>query len=156
MQEATLTFAEIISGARIIPLSQGKITFVDAEDYAWAKNLKWHYKDGYAVSLVSLNRSVLGTPNGMEADHKNRNTLDNRRHNLRNATKAQNMQNKATPRSNTSGFKGVSAALRGKWKAKISVNSRQIHLGYFSTPELAHAAYAAAAKEHHGEFARLV
>ncbi len=41
----------------------------------------------------------------------------------------------------------------GKWKATIGHKRRKIYLGRFDTPELAYAAYCAAAKELHGEFA---
>lgn len=154
MQEATLTFAEIISGARILPLSKGHFAIIDEEDYRWAKKFKWQYRDGYAVTSLSLNRAILNTPFGMEADHKNGNSLDNRRFNLRNATKSQNMQNKKMLPANTSGYKGVSQ--RGnRWMAKITANKKQMCLGFYATKEEAYAAYCKAAKEHHGEFARL-
>jgi hypothetical protein len=42
----------------------------------------------------------------------------------------------------------------GNWKSRIVVDGKEIWLGYFSTPEAAHAAYCEAAKQYHGEFAR--
>jgi hypothetical protein len=42
------------------------------------------------------------------------------------------------------------------WFAQISVDGRSKHLGRFPTPEQAHAAYVAAAREHYGEFARII
>jgi hypothetical protein len=75
--------------------------------------------------------------------------------NLRLATSSQNAANKKKHSNNTSGFKGVHLRKgTSRWAAAIRVGQKRIHLGFFSTPEQAHAAYAAAAKEHFGEFAR--
>jgi hypothetical protein len=90
-------------------------------------------------------------PHGV--DHRDLNGLNNRWLNLRPATKAQNGANTGAPRTNTSGFKGVSFA-HGRWRATIRVGGRQKWLGYHDTPEAAHAAYVAAANERSGEFAR--
>lgn len=88
-------------------------------------------------------------------DHINMNKLDNRRENLRIATHSQNGQNQGLRPDNTSGFKGVSWYKKtSKWTASIYIYGRRKYLGYFDTPELAHAAYCKAAKELHGEFAR--
>jgi hypothetical protein len=88
-------------------------------------------------------------------DHINGVRDDNRLANLRPATESQNAANRRTPITNTSGFKGVSWHKdRRRWQATIMVASKQSYLGLFDTPEAAHAAYAAAAREHHGEFAR--
>lgn len=85
-------------------------------------------------------------------DHKNRNPLDNRISNLREASNGQNMANRGMQKNNRSGFKGV-FWYRQRWQAMISHNRKAIYLGRFPTPELAHAAYCAKAKEIYGEFA---
>lgn len=80
---------------------------------------------------------------------------DNRISNLRIATIAENQWNTALKSANTSGLKGVSWSVRqGKWRARIGVNGVMVWLGYFESKEDAHAAYGAAAKKYHGEFAR--
>lgn len=85
-------------------------------------------------------------------DHINNNGLDNRRVNLRVATPAQIRMNVRRSTKNKLGFKGVKK--RGnRYRSVIRINGKQIHLGYFDTPEQAHAAYCAAAKEYFGEFA---
>ncbi len=87
-------------------------------------------------------------------DHINGNVQDNRLSNLRQATNAQNRYNTKLNIRNKIGLKGVSFAKdRNKWAAHISANGRSRTLGYFATPEEAHAAYCKAAKELHGEFA---
>lgn len=90
-----------------------------------------------------------------EIDHKNLHQLDNRWHNLRAATHAQNEGNTRLRDDSTSGFKGVSwHKCKSRWRAHITVNNRHISLGYHDTPELAHRAYCAAAAKHFGQFAR--
>jgi hypothetical protein len=89
-------------------------------------------------------------------DHRNTIRNDNRFKNLREATAAGNQHNSGRRRNNRSGYKGVDfKAGCGKWRAAITVNSRQMHLGYFTDIDAAAAAYAAAAAQYHGEFARI-
>ena len=91
-----------------------------------------------------------------EIDHVNGKKADNRIVNLRDATAYQNQQNKEAPSSNTSGIKGVSWVKPArKWQVNISANGERRYLGMYSDAEAASAAYAAAARELHGEFARL-
>jgi hypothetical protein len=88
-------------------------------------------------------------------DHINMDRLDNRIENLRAATKSQNGFNRRQSKRNNTGFKGVCYdKARGNYVAKICVNYEQMNLGRFSSPEEAHAAYAAAAARLHGNFAR--
>lgn len=88
-------------------------------------------------------------------DHINGDPGDNRLCNLRPATHCQNMGNVKRHRDNASSFKGVFFdAHRRKYQAQICVGGRKKYLGRFATPQEAHAAYAAAAKLHFGEFAR--
>ncbi len=92
-------------------------------------------------------------------DHRDTDKANNRWENLRLATKSQNMANMPAPKSNRSGFKGVSRYRAGDsygkpWQAGISKDGKRMSLGHFATPEEAHAAYAAAAEKFFGEFAR--
>ena len=90
-------------------------------------------------------------------DHKQtKETLDNRKENLRLATQNQNQHNRKKSSNNTSGFKGVSRNAKchkHPWRASIMINKKQINLGVFSTAEEASEAYRKAANELHGEFA---
>lgn len=93
-----------------------------------------------------------------DIDHMNGNRLDNRKMNLRLATRSQNLGNR---KSISGKYKGVSWHKKAqKWSAYIggSIKSRAInkkrHLGLFDTAEEASAAYMAAAREIYGEFAR--
>lgn len=88
-------------------------------------------------------------------DHCDMDKSNNRISNLREATHSTNKANCCAPANNTSGSKGVR---KGKgpctWKATITVNGEPINLGTFPTKEGARDAYAKAATEYYGEFAR--
>jgi HNH endonuclease/AP2 domain len=88
-------------------------------------------------------------------DHRDCDRTNNRWKNLRCATFSANAANRGRPRNNASGFKGVHRRRdSGKWRAQIWKDGRAIYLGQFRTPEEAHAAYVAKARELFGEFAR--
>lgn len=88
-------------------------------------------------------------------DHRDMDHKNNRWRNLRAATKSTNGANRKKPSSNRSGFKGVSlCGSTGMWRADISKDGIKKNLGRFPTKEAAHAAYATAAGELFGEFAR--
>lgn len=90
-----------------------------------------------------------------QIDHVNGVKTDNRIVNLRLASACQNMQNVGAKARNTSGFKGVTwDKSREKWQAAIRVNCKTKHIGRYSNPEAAYAAYCRAAHKYHGEFAR--
>lgn len=89
-----------------------------------------------------------------KVDHINGDWTDNRWENLRKATNAENVRNQRG-RSSSAGLKGVHRNGKAKrWRGRICVDGRHLHLGYFNTPEEAHEAYWAAAQKHFGEFAR--
>lgn len=91
-----------------------------------------------------------------QIDHRDLVRSHNWWSNLRLANNSQNNANSRLPSCSTSGFKGVTwSRHRKKWQAQITFQGRNQYLGGFDTPEAAHAAYAAAAIKHHGEFARL-
>ena len=83
-----------------------------------------------------------------QIDHINGDRADNRFCNLRLATHAQNMQNRAIGKNNTSGFMGVKFR-RNKWRAEIRAFGNIRWLGSFNSPEEAHAAYLDAKQSMH-------
>jgi hypothetical protein len=90
-----------------------------------------------------------------EIDHINGIGSDNRICNLRECTSTQNNFNQRKRLDNSSGFRGVTwHKTNKKWRARIEISRKVILLGYFSTPELANAAYQSKARELHGEFYR--
>lgn len=99
-----------------------------------------------------LGRELLPTE---YVDHINSDGLDNRRENLRMATRHENQRNQRLRRVNTSGYKGVSwHKASKKWRAIIQVDGKQKALGYYHDPAEAHKAYCEAAVKYYGEFAR--
>ena len=71
-----------------------------------------------------------------EIDHINGNKQDNRLCNLRNVTRLENMRNQCVQKNSTSGVTGVYwNKWDKKWAARITVNRKFVHLGYFSNKE---------------------
>lgn len=159
---------------RIIPLTRGKVTFVDTNIYEWFMQWSWYAKRNqksgsfYAVRnsrseegdphIIWMHREVMQIAYGDErtVDHvKSKMTLDNRRSNLRIATKREQAFNRAMPITNTTGFKGVTRYKdRNLYMSQIGVDGKKVHLIQSDDPKVAYAAYCEAAKELHGDFAR--
>lgn len=153
-----------------IKLTQGKVALVDDDDYERVNQYKWSAaligSDFYAVRTIhcggkaksiKMHRFILNlSDSSIQVDHKNANTLDNTRSNIRKCSHAENMRNQGKKSTNTSGFKGVCLhKATMKWQASITLNRKQINLGYYIDKIEAARAYNAAAILHHGEFARL-
>lgn len=147
-----------------IALTKGQSALVDAEDYPalacfnWCASFsrgKWYAKraergpDGRQYT-IRMHRAILGVPPGTEVDHINGDGLDNRRENLRPATRAENIRNTKRRSRNTSGFKGV-YRLEGRWAASVA----RKYLGLYDSPEEAARAYDTQARMAFGPFAAL-
>jgi len=138
---------------KTIPLSRGMEAIVDDADYSWLSKCNWYaVKKGgfyYAVMWnghrkVSMHRMILGLGynDGFDGDHKNHHTLDNRRANLRAVTRQQNTFN--------SDHKGYSYEKHsGKFRARIMLNGKSMHLGRHNTASEARAAYLKAKQKYH-------
>lgn len=128
---------------KTIILSCGAITLVADEDFEEVSKFKWFLhvlgyvyrpkrKNNISVGGIYLHRVIMQEPRGI-VDHINRDKLDNRRENLRIASRSQNALNAGLPLNNTSGFRGVDFdRARAKWSARIKVSKRQHCLGRFS------------------------
>lgn len=104
-------------------------------------------------SVLNLHNLLVNPPKGKQTDHIDRNGLNNKRSNLRVCTHSQNQMNKKV--NNSSGLKGVRLHKgNGKWEARIKLDGKPIHIGYFVSKEDAALAYDAMAITHFGEFAR--
>lgn len=152
-------------GASIgVPLTQGKFAWIDAADWSamsahnWCAvrrpNGRWYAYRGLGKAeagttvLIAMHTQLTGWA---EVDHKSRDGLDNRRENLREATRSQNNGNRITRGGRTSSLKGVQQRTNGTWIA----NCCKRHLGTFKTEREAGLAYDRAARGEFGEFARL-
>lgn len=148
---------------RII-LTQGYVALVDASDFPKVSQFKWCVDirpNGLCYANTTIGRRTVRMHEMIfpeakpERDHKNRNGLDNRRRNLRPATRAQNGHNVGKMHRSrlSSKYKGVTFQSRlsmRPWQARIG----RLHLGYFASAEEAGTAYDRAAREQRGEYAR--
>lgn len=160
---------------KYLELSRGLGAIVDDDTFGWASKFKWNANtDGYAVrktrvsekhlqssKAIFLHREILKPRAGFLVDHINRDKLDNRKSNLRLATRSQSQQNRAVDRDSKSGYKGV-FCMTGKkvnkdrrWRAMIRVNNQHFFLGYYNKKETAARIYNDAARKYFGEFAVL-
>lgn len=148
-----------------VPLSRGLMAKIDPEDGPLVGSYKWSANETvpgrfYAQAdnpdgrAVYLHRLIVDAPADVLVDHRNGDTLDCRRKNLRLATTAQNRWNSHRQRS-TTGYIGVVMRPGFRYQAKIMHAKRFLHLGYFDTPEEAASVYDAKALELRGEFAVL-
>ncbi len=150
-----------------LKLTNGEYTLVDDQDYDFLNQWEWHCTVGYAARTeypqglkgrgvhILMHRVLMGMPDGLQVDHANRNPLDNRKSNLRIATRSQNQWNRGLQNNNSSGSKGVSwDKVNNKWRAAVNMQNKYINLGRFNTIEEAVAVRTAYIANIHGEFAR--
>lgn len=162
--------AEVIF--RLIPLSQGQYAIVSQADYDWLMQWKWYArwypnrkcfrairslgKTNGRQEFLYMSRAIMNLENGDKrvVDHINRNTLDNRRDNLRLCTFTENQRNRG--RKSLRGFpRGVHLLSPGRYQSRIQVDGKCIHLGCTTTIEAAAKLYEDAAKRYHGQFSCL-
>jgi hypothetical protein len=154
---------------KTLPLSQGKHTIIDADNYEWLNQWKWYYDKGYAVrnetvfvngvrkqKRITLSRLILNAPKDMEVDHINGDSINNTKANLRLVTDGQNARNKRKVKNKSSVYKGVSLHKgERRWHSRIMFDWKLIHLGSFEDEVNAALAYNQAALKYHGEYAKL-
>ena len=111
-----------VTPPKIIKTTQGDEVLVDAEDYPLlARHIWYTHGEGkttpYAFTVMKTERAqvwrcifmhhlVLGT--SCTIDHKDTNSLNNQKHNLRSATYRENGWNRPANKNSRTGFKGVS------------------------------------------------
>jgi len=149
-----------------IKLTQGQITQVDDEDYEYLNQWKWGLKRGrntcYVIRsnkvkgksiITRMHRVIMNNVKGMVIDHIDHNGLNNQKSNLRVCTHKQNLMNKVA--RGKSKYLGVSYNNLGFIRARISVDLKEIHLGYFKTEEDAAKSRDIASVKYFGDFASL-
>lgn len=151
---------------KAILMSTGEIAVVDDDDHDWLSKFKWsgfspypgryYARTALGGKWMNMHTMIMGVKTGKVIDHKNRNGLDNQRHNLRFCTQSQNLMNRPMTERCKTGFKGVHRrAVNGKYRALISHQGKDIYLGDFADPVSAAKAYNAKAMELDPEFAWL-
>lgn len=156
-----------------ILLTKGQKAIVDDDDYEYLSQWKWsaqisrnkktYYAKRYQrlpdgkYTNVKMHRILLGVVDrNIEIDHINGIGFDNRRENLRLATKSQNRCNRRRRSYFSSKYKGVKwSKSKNKWEVNINVSGRRKYLGAFVSEEKAADIYKKAAVIYHGEFAQI-
>jgi len=154
--------------SRLIPLTQGQFAIVDAEDYERISQWTWFARYNRSTKRFYANRNapvINGKRRSIQmanvildvtgiVDHRNHNSLDNRKQNLRSCTLSQNCMNKRTYSNNKSGHAGVYwEKRRNKWKPFIRKDGKLLTLGSFVDVAEAIRARRQAEQELFGEFA---
>lgn len=132
-----------------IALTQGQEALVDDEDYKELSQFKWFamyskdIKSFYAMrsfrqdngkrGKLGMHRQIMGAKHGEQVDHRDHQTLDNRRANLRLTTNQGNRMNQRLRSDNTSGFCGVRwHKAAKKWRASLEVDGEHVSLGLYA------------------------
>lgn len=153
-----------------IQLTRGYFTTIDDEDYERVSQYKWYagvtrcrvyaqrgvsirVNGKQRVVIILMHRFIMNAASDIDVDHKNLDTLDNKKENLRFATQSQNNGNNPLRQDSTTGFKGVTKA-KNRYRARIGKDNKRIGLGFYLTAEDAARAYDKAAITLFGEFAR--
>lgn len=157
---------------KYIKLTQNKETIVDDDIYDFLNTFKWsaskkrnkyyatrtEWQKGKNTSkVIKMHRLIMNPPTHMYIDHINGNSLDNRKENLRICSNKQNLRNSGI-RKNPTGFKGVRKRkdlINKPFSARITIDYKEVHLGYFYTAKEAALKYNEAAIKYFGEFANL-
>lgn len=139
-----------VSGNTVqVELSNGEIMLCDKDDWSKLGEYYWHKcKEGYARSNTREGREnskpilfhhlIMPKKDGYVIDHINQNTLDNRKSNLRYATRSENAINSSKPKKSRTGIKGVyiiDDRKSKKYVATITVKGKTKWLGSFATAE---------------------
>lgn len=134
-------------------------TILNKEDLCKVVERKWYFSGGYVVSDTVkrgelMHRIITSCPDGMIVDHVNRNPLDNRRENLRVCTQRENVFNSGIRSDNKTGHTGVIFRKREKlWFSYISIDGKQVSLGYHKTKKQAIKARREGEEKYYGEYA---
>lgn len=152
---------------RLIPLTQGMSAMVDDEDYQALSAFSWsissrfsrsayairgHRPGGGIKTTVQMHRQILGASKGQMVDHINHDTLDNRRSNLRIATRSENRRNSLKMPGMTSQYKGVYRS-GNRWRAEVTIGKVRAFKASFGSEVEAAIAYDREAIKHFGEYA---
>jgi hypothetical protein len=152
--------------SRLIELSFGKFSVIDAEDYDRVSQYNWcSVKMGqnwYAKAFrtdgthLSMHRLITNAPKHLVVDHRDHNGLNNQKSNLRLCTPSQNQHNARPNPGGSSRHKGVYREKKTKkYRATIGHRSKRYHIGCFDNEDDAGRAYDRKAIELFGEFAYL-
>ena len=120
---------------------------IDLDDVDKCKDITWSiqmFRCGKDKSYITyyatnskvglLHRYLMGSPKGMQVDHRDGNPYDNRKYNIRVCKQEDNNKNQSKYKNNTSGCEGVVWWYYNdinKWRVFINLNKKRIYLGFF-------------------------
>ena len=155
-----------MSRPRLLDLPHGHTAIIDEADWLAVSSLTLYLgANGYVYYSIwengrsiprTLHQFLMGRTPGTHIDHINGDKTDNRRANLRVVSPQTNQVNrKRLNRNNASGLRGVAyrpqLSAKSPWRAQITVDRKNYHLGLFATQEEAVQARRAAELERYGE-----
>jgi hypothetical protein len=152
-----------------IELTRGFKAIIDDDDFDLVRAFKWRAHNGgsgmtYAgrtvavgkkMTCVLMHRFITGAKPGQLVDHKDGNTMNNRRDNLRICTHAENMRNSKVRKHSQSGVRNVRQEIKNgttSFRAKVQVDGK-VHRKLFKTASEAEAWAKELRFRLHGEFA---
>jgi hypothetical protein len=163
-----------------IPMANSDlVALVDDEDCERLMEFRWFATEGRRGAFYARRQWTLRNPDGtfqhfireMQRDvldptmtalrsqvagHKNHNTMDNQRHNLRWLDHRGSMLNRRLFVNNSTGYRGVywKSGCR-RFQAQLMSHGTRYNGGFFLTAEEAARAYNQLAIQHHGDLAQL-
>lgn len=141
---------------------------IDDDDFELVNKYRWNLdSNGYVVTVIiadnnkktrlPMHRLIMNMredEKDIDVDHINHDRTDNRKENLRRATRSQNNMNNSVRKNKISKYKGVMFdKYRNKWKVRIKVDGKEIAIGRFNNEIEAARAYDIYAEKYFGEFA---
>lgn len=149
----------VIGDRLTVVTKNGDVFLADAEDKGKLEKYSWCLsKSGYAVANINhkvtkMHRYIMDIDDPeIVVDHKNNNTHDNRKCNLRICTARENSMNQSGNEGRELPV-GIKKTPNGKYVARIMVSRKQIHIGTYSTLNEAVYAREQAEDKYCGEFA---
>jgi len=151
-------------------LSKGQECVIDIEDmeivakHKWCATMhsgsyyvktSWYKGKGNSVEGIELQLFLLGRVVGKMVDHRDRDTLNNTRSNLRHVTRAENSLNSKKRKGSASSYIGVTLEPNKKWRARVVGAGPDENVGYFKNEHEAGIARAKVFVKHYGEEANL-
>ena len=162
----TNSYENLANGTTKITTRKGDIYFIDTNDAEIAKRHCWSkHTNGYARTVVRIGAKMktvylhrLLCPISQEQphiDHINGDITDCRRVNLRKCNHSENLQNQKRRIDNSTGYKGVGLHRQtGRYRARVTVGGKKIHIGLFESAEHANIAASKMRETLHKEFVR--
>ncbi len=136
---------------KLIQLSTGEFVKVDNCDFLFLNRWRWFgFKKGkstktYAVRMEKRNghwhsvrmHRVIAVKKGLVIDgvmidHRNQDSLDNRRRNLRIATASENQWNSKVRKDSRTGQRGIRQTRNGTYEVRVQRENKRFHVGTFN------------------------